>query len=136
LLNTHLQPAHWTIRYAQFEGDIIERAEEHLVLEYDTMRHLHKLPESTVGAHLTKEQARPLAHKAVQEMYHLDPAQLTEISAQETQRPHRKDWLFSFALLSIASAKEGDTNAYHLTTGQARINITIAGDTVVDTTRI
>lgn len=125
LLNTHLQPAHWTVRYAQFEGDIIERAEEHTVLEYDTIRYWHKLPESFSGAHLTKEQARPLAHKALQEIYNLDPAQLTEISAQETQRPHRKDWLFTFA----------DTQVYTLPTGQARINIAIAGDEVIDSAR-
>jgi hypothetical protein len=126
LLNTHLQPAHWTIRHAQFDGDIIERAEEHTVLEYDAIRYWHKLPESAVGAHLTKKQARPLAHKALQEIYHLDPAQLTEISAQETQRPHRKDWLFTFS----------DQNAYKLTTGQARITIALAGDEVIDTARI
>lgn len=125
LLNTHLQPAHWTVRYAQFEGDLIERAEEHTILEYDTMRYWHKLPESSVGAQLTKEQARSLSHKALQEIYHLNPAQLTEISAQETQRPHRKDWLFTFA----------DTQVYTLPTGQARINIAIAGDEVIDSAR-
>jgi hypothetical protein len=125
LLNTYLQPVHWTVRYAQFEGDIIQRAQEHSIMFYDHIRHYHKLPESLEGASLTKEQARTIAYKTLIEKFNINPVDSTEISAQETQLPHRKNWLFTFA----------DAHAYPLEKGQARINIAISGDEVTDIAR-
>lgn len=127
LLGTYLQPAHWTIRYAQFDTDLIQRTEEHKVLLYDNtiLRYTHKLPESTAGAALSQDQARVIAHSAIKEQFNIEPAQLLEISATQTQLPNRMDWLFIFS----------DSSAYPLPTGQARISVAIAGDTVVDATR-
>jgi len=127
LLGTYLQPAHWTIRYAQFDTDIVQRAEEHKIMLYDksVWRHQHQLPESSTGASLTQEQARTLAHATLQEQFNLDPAQLTEISAIQSQLPNRVNWLFVFAHDAI----------YPLKTGQARISILIAGNEVIDVAR-
>lgn len=125
LLNTYLQPAHWSVRYAQFEGDIIERAEEHMVKLHQTERYTHQLPESSPAPSLTKEEARTLSHTSLQEMFYLRPDQVNEVSAQEIQRPNRKDWLFTFS----------HAEHYPLSIGQARINIAIAGNEVTDTKR-
>lgn len=127
LLGTHLEPAHWTIRYAQFDTDIIARTEEHKVMLYDdsVFRHYHQLPESSAGASLTQQEARAVAHSAVQNQWDTDPAQLTEISAVQYQLPNRVNWLFVFA----------DTAVYPLQTGQARVSVAISGDEVTDAAR-
>jgi len=127
-LGSYLEPAHWTIRYAQFTGDIVQRAEEYKLMFFSSnlFRFHHQLPESATGNALTQQQARPLAHKALHDFYNLDYLNLIEISAQEIKHPHRTDWLFIFA----------DTKNYPLKTGQARTHILISGDTVVDTSQL
>ncbi len=128
LLGTYLEPAHWTIRYAQFDTDIIQRAEEHKVMiaQNNVLRYSHQLPESSAGASLSQEQARAIAHTTLHKQFNLDPATLTEISATQTQLPNRVNWLFIFS----------DSAVYPLQTGQARIAIAIAGDTVIDAARL
>lgn len=127
LLGTYLQPAHWTIRYAQFDGDLIQRAEEHKIMLYDDTiwRHYHQLPESSAGASLHQAQARAIAHTTLQEQFNIDPTQVTEISATQGQLPNRTNWLFIFS----------NPTVYPLQTGQARISILIGGDTVIDAAR-
>lgn len=127
LLGTYLEPAHWTIRYAQFDTDIIERTQEHKIMLYNdsVWRYHHQLPESSIGASLTQEQARSIAHKTLSEQYNLDHEQLREISAVQAQLPHRINWLFIFE----------DSAVYPLQTGRALVSILIAGDEVVYTTR-
>lgn len=124
LLGSYLEPAHWTIRYAQFDTDIIARTEEHKVMLFDNavFRHYHQLPESAVGASLTQQEARAIAHKTIQDQFNLDPAQLTEISAVQSQLPNRINWLFIFSHDAV----------YPLETGQARVSVCISGDQVTD----
>lgn len=126
-LGTYLQPAHWTIRYAQFDTDLIARAEEYKIMLYDNKiwRSHHQLPESTIGRSLTQQEARSLVHKTIQEQYDINPTELIEISATQTQLPHRINWLFIFS----------DESRYPLPVGQARISVLIAGDEVVDAER-
>ena len=128
LLGTYLQPAHWTVRYAQFDADIIERAEEYKIMLYNNhvWRSHHQLPETTVGAQLNQDEARAIAHATLQEEFNLNATELIEIAATPTQLPHRRDWLFIFSNAAI----------YPLTTGQARILIMIAGDKVIDAGRM
>lgn len=127
LLGTYLEPAHWTVRYAQFEGDLIQRAEEHKIMLYNNhvLRYSHQLPESSVGAALSPEEARVIAHAALREQFNLEPTAVTEISATQAQLPNRVNWLFLFSHDAL----------YPLETGQARIAIMIAGDKVVDAAR-
>ncbi len=124
LLGTYLTPAHWSIRFAQFEGDIIARAEEyHLFLRNGTIfRQHHKLPETQPGAQLTVDQARLLAHDALKTHFDLTAETLQEISAIAQQQPERKDWVFIFSNPAV----------YSLDNGQARIKIIIAGDQIID----
>ncbi len=127
LLGNYLHPAHWTIRYAQFDTDIIQRAEEYKIMLYNnTMwEYYHQLPESAPGIELPQYEARALAIAAIQEQLHLNPENITEISATSAQLPQRKDWLFIFS----------DPDAYQLPIGQARISVTIGGNEVTHITR-
>lgn len=126
LLNNYLEPAHWSIRYVQFEGDIVQRAEQYYVMPSNgtILRFYHNLPESAVGEQLTQNDARTLAHSALLDRFAITTNQIEEISAQEIKRPNRRDWFFTFS----------DTN-YPLKTGKAYIYVTIAGDTISDATR-
>ncbi len=128
LLGTYLMPPCWIVRFAQFEGDIVERAEEYrlfLQTANTVFRTLHILPQTRSGAQLTKEQARTIAQEAIKKQFKLDSATLEEISATAQQQPARKDWTFIFS----------DPQHYPLKKGQARIYATVSGDTVTDMAR-
>ena len=59
------------MRYAQFDTDIIQRAEEHKVMFYDNSiwRYYHQLPEITAGAQLSQHEARAIAHATLQKTF-------------------------------------------------------------------
>ena len=125
LMGTYLAPPCWKVRFAQFEGDIVERAEEYHVFlagDGEIVRVSHQLPESRPGVTLNQEEARTLADTVIQSTYHLDPASLKEVAAEPFKLPERQDWVFTFA----------DEQQYPLTEGEARVAIRIAGDAVVD----
>lgn len=127
-LNTHLMPPHWMTRFVKFTGPIIERAEEYQTFighDGNIIRTRHQLPETRSGAHLEEEQARTIVHNELKNYFNLDHMQLKEISAIATKHPMRKDWIFEFS----------DEKNYPLKTGQARIAISVAGDTVNDAYR-
>lgn len=129
LLGSYLPPPHWVIRYARFEGDVAERAEEYRVFvdpEGEVYRFSHRLPEGRPGASLSEEEARELAEMRIEEGYGLHLDVLEEISAVPAQHPERRDWTFTFQ----------DPERYPLETGEARIVVEIAGDRVVDSHRL
>ena len=128
LMEEYLPPPRWKVRFAQFEGDVAERAEEYQVFiagKEDVFRLRHQLPEARPGASLTEEDARVISYAAIRGHYRLDPAQLKEVSAVESELPNRRDWLFTFA----------DTANYPLNEGEARIAVKITGDQVADSYR-
>ncbi|MEX0939725.1 MAG: CPBP family intramembrane glutamic endopeptidase, partial [Candidatus Babeliales bacterium] len=130
LLGNYLMPAQWQIRYAQFEGNIVERAEEYNVFvnpDGSVVRISHQLPESKTGQSLSESEARTLAYKTIKNQFGLEAKQLIEISAVSYKRPERLDWVFTFKD-PIAYPKETDSDEY----GEARINIEIAGNTLAD----
>ena len=125
LLGSYLTTAHWKVRFAQFEGDLTNRAEEYVCFvntEGKVYRILHVLPESQHGASLSEGEARGIAIAAIQEHFDLETKQLKEISAIDIKKPERKDWNFIFQDTSH-ELKEG---------GQTRIRITIGGKQVTD----
>ncbi len=64
VIGSHIEAPHWQVRYARFEGDVVERAEEYLVhvdSEGRAFRIQHQLPEGRPGASLPREEARDLA---------------------------------------------------------------------------
>ncbi|MFQ6616946.1 MAG: CPBP family intramembrane glutamic endopeptidase, partial [Fidelibacterota bacterium] len=128
LLGQYLTGPHWLVRFAQFQGDVAERADEYQVSiagDGSPFRVHHQLPESSPGARLSESQARLLARRALQESQNMDPETVKEISAEESALPGRTDWVFTFS----------DTVTYPLEKGEARIAIEINGDQVVDSHR-
>ena len=128
LLGPFMSPPRWELRFVQFEGEVAERAEEYQVFvaqEDEIQRFRHTLPEARAGASLTEEAARTMAHSVLAEKYQLDASTLKEVSAEPSQLPERKDWLFTFA----------DTLNHPLKEGEARIGVKISGDEVTDTYR-
>ena len=123
LLGTYLPEPRWRVRHARFTGDVAARAEEHIVwvgADGAAVRREHRLAEDTAGAALAEEEARRLAHSALG-----DAETLAEVSAESTRRPGRTDWTFTFRDEAV-----GD-----LAGGEARVEVEIAGDEVVDLRR-
>jgi hypothetical protein len=120
LLGTFLEPPHWKIRFARFEGDLVERAEERQVFVLGTgeiERVRHELPESRPGASLDEKQAKALAASALRERLGADPAKLVEVSSNQYQLPQRRDWVFVWR-----------DPSQPLKQGEARLAVKIAGD--------
>lgn len=123
LLGTYLTPPSWGIRYASFSGNLIDRAQEFtsvIAPDETILRSNLALPESQAGASLQESEARGIALEVVRAKYQLTPYDLKEISAQGQDRPHRKDWTFIFQDKKVLFDSEGE----------ARIQVTIAGDKV------
>ncbi|MBI2149765.1 MAG: hypothetical protein HYU27_04065 [Acidobacteria bacterium] len=132
LLGTYLTPPRWFIRFARFQGDVAERAEEYQVFVDGggkAFRISHSLPEARPGKSLSADEARAIAVEALYERLggRRPPLQsdLKEISAEASKRPARADWTFVFS----------DTRDYGLPEGEPRISIAVAGDEVVDARR-
>jgi membrane protease YdiL (CAAX protease family) len=128
VIGSHIEAPHWQVRYARFEGDVVERAEEYLVhvdSNGQVFRVQHRLPERRPGASLPREDARVLAADAIRSTLGLDPSALREVSAEPSEHPARRDWTFTFEDPAVSVG--GD--------GEARLAVTIAGDEVVDVFR-
>jgi hypothetical protein len=113
------------VRVATFEGDLAERAEEWQVFVDRTGRAaqvIHTLPEARPGASLDEAGARALALRALKERTSLDAAagQAREVSARPSKLAARTDWVFTFADATIAPLPQGE----------ARVDVSIAGDEV------
>jgi hypothetical protein len=128
LMHEYLAPPHWEIRFAQFEGDVAERAEEYQVSISDA-RHVyrfsHILPEARAGNSIPENEARSLAYEAMKKEFRLDPAAVKEVSAIPSKLKARTDWVFTFSA-------EGEGK---LPQGEKRIGIRISGDRVSDAWR-
>jgi len=128
LLGSYLEPPHWRVRAARFEGDVAERAEEwvvHVAAGGTVTEVSHTLPEAREGASLSEEAARALARDVVGERFGLAGADLEDVSAEASKRPARMDWDITFA----------DRRVAPLPQGEARVTVTIAGDEVADVRR-
>src|SRR6266446_526093 len=128
LLGTYLPVPHWAIRFARFEGDVVERAEEyHVFIDGGgrVFRVSHNLPEARPGKSLTVDEAREIARSALIANFHVPLENVKEVSAVAAKRPARGDWTFVFS----------DTRDYGLREGEPRISIEIDGDEVADAVR-
>jgi uncharacterized membrane protein (DUF485 family) len=128
LLEAYLPPPHFLVRFARFEGDIAERAEEYQVTvgpRGELLRFHHRVPEAKPGARLSEDEARSLAFPVPEKLYGLSSNGMDEISTVPSKHPNRDDWVFTFA----------DRQNYPLEEGEARIAIGIAGDEIVDAYR-
>ena len=124
-IGNYLTPAHWSIRFAKFKGDLAARAEEFQVFishHSAVYRYRYLLPESASGGKLDVNEARELATGVIFENYSLNPENLEEISAVPTELPNRLDWSFTFQ----------DLHNYPLDQGAPRIKVEISGEQITD----
>lgn len=128
LLGTYVPVPRWVVRFATFEGDVAERAEEWICFVYGdgtVQRVRHQLPETRAAATLSKDEARDRVHAVLRDRYGREPSTLTEVSATSAKRPKRMDWTFVFK----------DPAVTMFAPGEARISVTLAGDKVTDSSR-
>jgi hypothetical protein len=127
LLGTYLPPAGWFVRFFRLDTDIAERAEEYHVLVYGSGQIYgmdHGVPEGRAMSSLDETTARKKAQDAVQHALRLGPDEVKEISSQADRLPARTDWSFIFRVVKT-----------HLTEGEARIRVHLAGDQVTSIRR-
>ena len=123
LVGNALAPPLWDVRFARFEGDVAERAEEWRVTVRGDGRIwqiAHRLPEGRPGATLTRDEAQSLAERTLHRQLGSDAGALLLRGADQAQRPNRRDWLFAYVDPRIDVGKSGE----------ARVRVGIAGDEV------
>jgi hypothetical protein len=123
LVGLYLPRPRWRVRFATFEGDIADRAEEWQVIvtsSGDARSVRHVLPEARAGASLDEAAARRIASAAVARRFGLDAdkGQLQEISASPARLEARTDWTFTFR----------DETVRPLPRGEPRIDVAVAGN--------
>jgi hypothetical protein len=64
--------------------------------EGEVMGFDHLIPEEAAGASLEEPAARAVAEKLLAGAFKLEPAGLTFIESKREDRPHRRDWTFTF----------------------------------------
>lgn len=124
LVGDVLAPPLWEVRFARFDGDVVERAEEWRATVAGNGRVrsvVHRLPEGRPGAVLERDAAQALATDALRTRLGLDANALVPRVAEQEKRPARRDWSFAWANPAVAV---GDT-------GEARVQAVVAGDEVV-----
>jgi len=129
LIGSWLAPPLWEVRYARFEGgDVVDRSEEwRVTVSPDgAIRQVrHQLPERKPGAKLSRDQARTIARKEINQRFGLDPEALREVSVKDDPQPARNDWRFTYT----------DPRVDAGVGGEARVGVDIAGDEVVGSGR-
>ena len=115
-----LAPPAWEIRYARFDGDVAERAEEWRVAvsgdgRIRTVR--HQLPQGRPGATLTREAALAIAERELRTRFDLDPTALKLVAADEDKRDARTDWSFMFTDPKVDVGQGGEVRYVIMVTG-------------------
>jgi hypothetical protein len=129
LMGSWLAPPLWEVRYARFEGgDVVDRSEEWRVTvsgDGAVRQVRHQLPERMPGARLSRDQARIIARKEINQRFGLDPEALREVSVKDDSQPARNDWRFTYSDPRVDAGLGGE----------ARVGVDIAGDEVVSSGR-
>ena len=89
----------WKVRFAKFDGPVESRAREVMVsMDFDgnILRFNNRFPEEEAGKQLSREEAQVLAENALSEYLGMNISAVTLTSAQESQKPNRLDWTFTF----------------------------------------
>ncbi len=128
LMGSYLTPPCWMVRFARFEGDVAERAEEYRVFldgAHGVFRIRHILAEAAPGKTLPESDARLVAQEALKQRFLIDQSLVKEISAVSSKLKARTDWVFTFL----------DPRGQDVSPGEKRIAVQIAGDQAVDAYR-
>ncbi len=128
LAGVYFDDPRWLVRLVNWDADPEARVEEYRVwigAQGRVTRLHHVVPEGREGPALEVDSARALALGAVTTRLGLPPSALREVEADETSLPGRRDWAFTFTEVGLLEGIEGE----------ARIQVRIAGDEVVDVAR-
>ena len=99
LLGSYVLGPRWKVRFAKFDGPVESRAREVMVsMDFDgnVLRFNNRFPEEEAGKQLSREEAQVLAENALSEYLGMNISAVTLTSAQESQKPNRLDWTFTF----------------------------------------
>ena len=99
LLGSYVLGPRWKVRFAKFDGPVDSRAREVMVsMDFDgnILRFNNRFPEEEAGKQLSREEAQVLAENALVEYLGMNISAVTLTSAQESQKPNRLDWTFTF----------------------------------------
>ena len=128
LLGGYLGEPRWIVRFVDFGAEAEERIEEfrvHVGSDAEVLRVDHVLPEARAGESLEEDVARAAALDVLSARFGLGAANTTEVGAEQTARPERTDWEFTFA----------DPSALADVEGEARVTVELSGDEVADVRR-
>ena len=99
LLGSYVLGPRWKVRFAKFDGPVESRAREIMVsmdFNGNVLRFNNRFPEEEEGNQLSREEAQVLAENALAEYLGMNISAVTLTSAQESQKPNRLDWTFTF----------------------------------------
>lgn len=126
---SYVIPPHYLIEFVKFTGPVELRAEKYSVaispLDGTIISIEHRLPEDSAGNDISEEKAQAIAYEFIKKRFDLDKDDLKLVSCDSKKHEHRRDWTIIMK----------DIKSYTLDQGQARIQISIAGDTVVNYNR-
>ena len=129
LFGSYLSDPQWVVRYADWDAEPEERIEEFLVYvsgDGQLRRIAHTLPEARDGADLSEDSARVLALAATRTVMEEGAAdRLEEVGVEETARPARTDWEFTFRDPALLADLDGE----------ARVTVEVAGSEISDVRR-
>jgi len=128
LVGNVLAPPLWDVRFARFEGTVAERAEEWRVTvtpDGAIRQVVHRVPEDRPGAKLDRAAVQAIVDRTLAEQFGGIAPGLVPRGADQTERPHRRDWVFAYADPRVNVGKDGE----------ARVQVAIAGDEVVSAGR-
>ena len=123
LMGDYIDTPGFTVRFAKFDGDLNQRAEEYSVDINNRglpLRINHKIPENQEGLELRETEAKELALNTILKYYNLTDNALELISAEPSKRPERTDWEFIFKDIAPNKLYDGDK----------RIRVLINGDNI------
>lgn len=125
LLGTYILPAYWLVRFASFEGDVAERAQEYqwrFGPDHTIVRKQHILAEEQPGKTITQEEASIMCLQAAKDFFQFKPENVKQISAISSKKPHRIDWTFTCHTPASVDLEKGQT----------RTTTTVANNEVTD----
>ena len=121
LLGSYVLGPRWKVRFAKFDGEVETRAREVVVsvdFEGKPIRFYNKFPENEAGAILSQAEAKIIADQALSDHFNLNQSMVSLVSAIESQKPERLDWIFTY--------KEDKNVSYE--GSQLESVITVSGD--------
>ena len=99
LFGSYVLGPRWKVRFAKFDGPVESRAREVMIsMDFDgnILRYNNRFPEDEEGKMLSREEAHLLAENSLVKFLQMNLDDVSLTSAQESQKPNRLDWTFTF----------------------------------------